>query len=245
LIFNRKSGRHAEGPGRSQWHGEEPPVPDRGPYDAGLAPHDDVERLDLGSLQIPAVEGVEVRVQADPDGTIQQVVLVHGESALQVGAFAAPRSEGIWDEVRAEILESMAADGVQAQEGDGPYGPELRARADTPQGPVALRFVGVDGPRWMIRAVYQGEAAADPSREGPLAQCLAGLIVDRGTDARPVREPLPLRLPREMAEQARQHAQAEQERLGQHAPGQHAPGQHAQGQHAQGPDGAGVNGRRV
>jgi hypothetical protein len=178
-----------------------PVVPAHGPYDITQAPGD-VQRLDLGALQIPAVDGVEVRVQADPDGTVQQVVLVHGESALQIGVFAAPRSEGIWGEVREEIRASMAADGVTPREVDGEYGVELRARVSSPQGPADIRFIGVDGPRWMVRALFQGVAAGDPSREGPLGECLAGLVVDRGEEARPAREPLPLRLPKEMAEQA-------------------------------------------
>jgi hypothetical protein len=80
---------------------------------------------------------------------------------------------------------------------------ELRARVRTPEGLTDLRFVGVDGPRWMVRCVYQGPAAADPKAAGPLAECMQGLVVDRGAEAMPVREPLPLRLPREMAEQAR------------------------------------------
>ena len=176
--------------------------PTVGPYDITEAPAD-VERLDLGSLQIPAVAGVEVRVQADPEGQIQQVVLVHGESALQLGVFAAPRTEGIWDEVRGDIRKQLFDDGVAAEEVDGEYGVELRSRVRTPDGVTDLRFVGVDGPRWMVRGVYQGPAAVDPGRAGPLAECLRGLVVDRGVEAMPVREPLPLRLPREMAEQAR------------------------------------------
>ena len=145
----------------------EPPAPDRGPYDVRHAP-DGVQRLDLGSLQIPAVEGVEVRVQANPDGGVEQIVLVDGESALQLGVFAAPRTEGIWDEVRAEIAGAMTADGVSPREVQGPYGIELTARVNTPEGPADVRFVGVDGPRWMVRALYQGAAAADRSREGAL-----------------------------------------------------------------------------
>ncbi|HWH00594.1 MAG TPA: DUF3710 domain-containing protein, partial [Pilimelia sp.] len=137
-----------------------------GPFDSAEAPPD-VPRLDLGSLLIPAVEGVEVRVQADPEGAIQQVVLVHGDNALQLGVFAAPRSEGIWDEVRTEIRDSLFADGMAAQEVTGDYGVELRARVRTPEGLTDLRFVGVDGPRWMVRAVYQGTAAVDPSLAGP------------------------------------------------------------------------------
>jgi Protein of unknown function (DUF3710) len=137
------------------------------------------------------------------------IVLVDGESALQLGAFAAPRTEGIWDEVRREIATAMAADGVQPGEIDGPYGTELTARVQTPDGSADVRFVGVDGPRWMVRALYQGPAAADPGHAGVLAQCLEGLVVVRDEEARPPREPLPLRLPAEMAEQAREQAEAQ------------------------------------
>jgi hypothetical protein len=105
--------------------------PERGPYDISEAPSG-VQRLDLGSLHIPAMPEVEVRVQANPDGVIQQVVLVYGESALQLGVFAAPRTDGIWDEWREEIRTSLAADGVVAEEIDGDYGTELRARVRTP-----------------------------------------------------------------------------------------------------------------
>ena len=38
---------------------------------------------------------------------------------------------------------------------------------------------------------------------------LAGLVVNRDQEARPVREALPLRLPKEMTEQAQQAADAE------------------------------------
>ncbi|BCJ57751.1 DUF3710 domain-containing protein [Micromonospora endophytica] len=205
MIFSRKraAGRHARDERAVEAldtvEGVEE-TPARGPYDVSEAP-DGVQRLDLGSLQIPAVPDVEVRVQADQQGVIQQVVLVHGRSALQVGVFAAPRSEGIWDEVREEIRQSLFADGAAAQEVTGEYGTELHARVRTDDGLTELRFVGVDGPRWMVRAVYQGEAAGNPAAAGPLAQCLDGLVVDRGAEAKPVREPLPLRLPREAGEQ--------------------------------------------
>jgi uncharacterized protein DUF3710 len=182
------------------------PAPDRGPYDEQYAP-EGVQRLDLGSLQIPAIDGVEVRVQANPDGAVEQVVLVHEDSALQLGVFAAPRTEGIWSEVREEIASAMSADGVSPREIVGPYGVELTARVNTPEGPASVRFVGVDGPRWMVRALYQGPAAADPDYAGVLADCLQGLVVVRDEEARPVREALPLRLPKEMAEHAQEHAE--------------------------------------
>ena len=176
------------------------PAPTSGPYDKADAPVG-VALLDLGALHIPAVDGVEVRVQADENGNVQQVVLANGESALQLGVFAAPRSDGIWDEVRAEIRKQLFTDGVAAEEVDGDYGVELRARVRTPDGLTDIRFVGVDGPRWFVRAVYQGPAAVDPSVAPGLATVLQNLVVDRGPEAMPVREPLTLRLPKEIADQ--------------------------------------------
>ncbi|MEV6595404.1 DUF3710 domain-containing protein [Actinoplanes sp. NPDC051346] len=211
-MFSRKRGgpRHVrpdDAPQTSalaQSMGDLPPAPEFGPWDSAQAP-DGVQRLDLGSLLIPAVEGVEVRVQANPEGGVEQIVLVHGNSALQLGVFAAPRTEGIWDEVRDEIAGAMKADGAAPREVDGPYGVELAARVNTPEGPADVRFVGVDGPRWMVRALFQGLAAADPAQEGVLGECLRELVVVRDNEARPVREALPLRLPREMAEAAQHH----------------------------------------
>ena len=212
MIFSRKradGGRHARDERAAEvlesYDAEEATGPSRGPYDISEV-SDDLQRLDLGSLHIPAVPEVEVRVQADPQGVIQQVVLVHGESALQLGVFAAPRSEGIWDEVREEIRQSLFADGAAAQEVQGEYGTELHARVRTPDGLTDLRFVGVDGPRWMVRGVYQGAAATNPAAAGPLSVCLDELVVDRGQEAKPVREPLPLRLPREVGDQAGEQA---------------------------------------
>jgi hypothetical protein len=197
----RRSGRHAA-PDHVQPDDvdeiEDEPI---GPYDETEAPADDVERLDLGALKVPVMVGVEIRVQAGDDGAVQQVVLIHGDNALQLGVFAAPRTEGIWNEVRGEIKSSLFADGVAAEEVSGEYGTELRARVRTPEGLNDLRFVGIDGPRWMIRGIYQGKAAVDPTLAAPLVDCLRGVVVERGKEAMPAKEALPLRLPREAVEQ--------------------------------------------
>lgn len=208
----RPAGRHARD---RRWQSDPQPVradepepvadpsgaqaPQRsGPFDLSEAPAG--HRVDLGSLQLPVVPGVQLRVQANSDGVIARVALVHGDSALQLGAFAAPRSEGIWDEVRAEIHAAMVADGAEVTELRGQYGVELWARAKTPEGPRNLRVVGVDGPRWMLRADFHGPAAVNPTQAAALTECLRGLVVNRGDEARPVREPLPLRLPPESAQ---------------------------------------------
>lgn len=214
----RRTGRHARGSDRGQASrpdpeasAPEPAVDGAGPGEAGkighAGPYDitqapaGVRRLDLGSLRIPSVGGVQVRMQANPDGAVQRVVLVHGTSALQLAAFAAPRTERIWDEVRSEISKSLFAEGIAVREVEGEYGIELRGRASTKEGSRELRIVGVEGPRWLVRADFQGPAAVDAEAARQLTECLHGLVVDRGAEARPAREPLPLRLSPEMAAQ--------------------------------------------
>lgn len=211
-MFSRKRPRHVRSDdtppsaalAQSLAADDEAPAPDRGPYDVRHAP-DGVPRLDLGSLQIPAIEGVEVRVQANPEGVVEHIVLVAGGSGVELGAFAAPRTEGIWPEVREEMLKNMAAERIDVREVDGRYGVALQAKLADPEGnPVDVRYVGVDGPRWFVRATFQGATAADPAADAVLWECLEGLVVVRDDEPRPVREPLPLRLPQEMAEQAQQ-----------------------------------------
>jgi hypothetical protein len=91
------------------------------------------------------------------------------------------------------------------QEVDDHHGTSLLARLPDPQGNlVDVRYVGVDGPRWFVRATFQGPGAVDPASAPALWECLEGLVVTRDDEPRPVREPLPLRLPPEMAEQAQQ-----------------------------------------
>ena len=207
MIFNRGRGRRADEPAGTEPEAQAPEPAEAdaeaedltGPYDVADAPAG--ERLDLGSLQIPAVDGVEIRLEADPEGVVAQVRCVHGRSGLQLAVRAAPRGEGIWDEARAEIRRSLEGDGARVEEIEGRYGPELKARIRTPGGPATVRVVGVDGPRWMVQAIYQGPAATDPRAAEPLDACLAGLVVDRGREAMPVHELLPLRLPREMLAQ--------------------------------------------
>jgi hypothetical protein len=207
-MFSRKRPRHVRpddappSTALAQSLVGEDEAPERGPYDVRHAP-EGVARLDLGSLQIPAIEGIEVRVQANPEGVIEHVVLVSGAGAVEFGAFAAPRSDKIWDEVREEMIKEMSAANISPREVDGAYGKELVARLPDPEGQlVDVRYVGVDGPRWFVRATFQGPVATDPAQAPALIECLEGLVVVRDDEPRPVREPLPMRLPREMAEQA-------------------------------------------
>jgi Protein of unknown function (DUF3710) len=178
-----------------------PPRPDFGPYDLDDAPDDDLARLDLGALRIPNVAGVNIELETGPAGEIRWVRLGHGGSRLELGAYAAPRSEGIWDEIRSDLRTALTARGVKVAEVEGDYGQELQARIRDGQIVTEVRHVGIDGPRWFVHGIYYGAAAVDPDQAGPLRDALRGLVVDRGTEARPVKETLPLRLPPEAAAQ--------------------------------------------
>ena len=192
--------------------GEDTPEAPAGPYDAADAPEDDEQsHLDLGSLRIPALAGLKVGVASDERGnTRPEVVISTEDSVMRLLACAAPRSEGIWDEVRGELAESLTKQGGKVVEvEDGPYGTELRARQPAGQNDtVTVRFAGIDGPRWFLRIMFQGACATDPEATPILDECLSGVVVDRGVEAMPVREPLTLRLTPEMAEQQKQQADA-------------------------------------
>jgi hypothetical protein len=170
-----------------------------GPFDVRDAPaSDEVERIDLGALLVPVAEDFDVRVDINEEQQVISATLAGAEGTMQLGVFAAPRNEGIWDEVRAEIAESLNAQRRStAAEQEGPFGVELHGNIpeEGGKGLVPVRFIGVDGPRWFLRAMLAGPVAADDAKASAFEDALRNVIVVRGTEPLPVREPVPLRLP--------------------------------------------------
>jgi len=201
-----------------------PPEPQRrerevavttGPWDVADAPEDGLPRLDLGSIRLPALEGMDLRVELDPQQQVIAATLRSGESQLQVAVFAAPRAEGIWDDVREDLAKSASGQGASLKDVEGPFGRELAGTimAALPAEPghaaqsvrIPARFLGVDGPRWFLRGVLTGPEAA-PGATGAggapsLEDAFRATVVVRGNDPMPVRDQLPLVLPPEAAEQ--------------------------------------------
>ena len=175
-----------------------------GPWDAADAPDrpGSVGRIDLGSLRIPAVDGMQIRLE-NPGGAGQEIsaaVLVLSGSTLELRAFAAPRTIGIWDELREDITAELTRAGARFEVEDGEHGPELLAHVpvrtpDGREGTVAARFIGVDGRRWFLRGVLQGPAATDEAASQVLRGVFADIVVVRDGAARPPREILPLHAP--------------------------------------------------
>lgn len=157
--------------------------------------------VDLGGVWLPGAEGMEIRVEVDQDsGAVSSITLVLAESSLEIGAFAAPRTEGIWADTRTEIAASLTQQGGTVDEVDGPFGAELRAKVPVqlPNGRSGIepvRFLGVDGPRWFLRGVLTGRAAVEPAADAALIGLFQEIVVVRGTLPMAPREPIPLRLP--------------------------------------------------
>jgi hypothetical protein len=177
--------------------------PTTGPWDHRDRPRDDdMPRVDLGGMRVPIPAGVEMRVEAQDDLVIA-ATLVDGPSQLMLHAFAAPKSSGIWDEVRNELAESLRQNGGSAEAAEGRFGPELRARIPDDGGTTQPgRFLGVDGPRWFLRGLLTGPAASDPGQAQRLEELFRQVVVNRGPDAMAPRDLIPLHLPRDIVESA-------------------------------------------
>ena len=194
--------------------------PDSGPVDKH-GPFDRAEvngldgRLDLGALWVTGIEGMELRLEVEQESqNVVGVTAVLGESAVQLQAFAAPRSQGIWDDIRTEIAASITSQGGTADQTSGPFGRELQARmpGQAPDGRTVFspaRFVGVDGPRWFLRAVLSGRAAIDEDAATALLDVVRATVVVRGDEAMAPRELLTLKLPDQASPVAQDEADGE------------------------------------
>ena len=184
-----------------------------GPRDAGDPGVSTEGFLDLGALRLPARKDLKIRLDVDKNsGTVAAVTVQADASSVQLTVFAAPRSSGVWDDVRPEIAAAVSGGGGATEEREGSFGTELVARVPTtlPDGRKVLqvqRFCGVDGPRWFVRAVFSGpevlqsigatlpEELASRARGEDLESLVREVVVVRGSDPMAPREPLPLRVP--------------------------------------------------
>jgi hypothetical protein len=174
-----------------------------GPFDERDAPDDQLDRVDLGALRVPVGPGIDLRLEMNEAQQVIAVTLASPDGHMQLGVFAAPRTEGIWDEVRAELASSINSQrGAARERSDGPFGVELTGKLPGDSGGlVPVRFIGVDGPRWFVRAMLVGAVATDGSKAVRFEKALRNVVVVRGSEPLPARDPVPLRLPKELAAQ--------------------------------------------
>jgi len=177
---------------------------DGGPWDETDpdAPIDDLdsERLvNFGSLRLHVPDGVEVQVQADQaSGRITQLSLRDGDSGMQLQPYASRKSGGMWPEVIDSLKSSINSSGGLVETAQGQFGIEVVAQIQAAGEGGSLqpaRFVGVDGPRWFLRAVFMGRAARDNQAAVRLTQILTSALVVRGGSAMAPGAPLIMQLP--------------------------------------------------
>lgn len=200
VVALPESSAEYEGRGdeRGPWDVEDENVPD---YD---------EYLDMGSYYLPFLKGIELRVKANR--ATQQVLgttITYGSSSVEIEAFAAPKTLGLWDDVRADLIEANK----DAKEVEGVFGTELALLVTVKGGrKVLTRIVGVDGPRWMLRGIFSGKAATDPEGEEAKAlnQFFADIVVERGDNPLAPRDLIPMHPPVAPAERKAAKAAAEE-----------------------------------
>ncbi|OBF58705.1 hypothetical protein A5787_22375 [Mycobacterium sp. 852002-50816_SCH5313054-b] len=165
----------------------------------------ELARLDLGSVLIPMPEAGQLQVELTETGVPSAVWVVTPNGRFTIAAYAAPKTAGLWREVAAELADSLRNDSAKVSIKDGPWGREVVGTATG-----VVRFIGVDGYRWMIRCVINGAHETMEALEQEARAALADTVVRRGDTPLPVRTPLPVQLPEPMAEQLRAAAAAQQ-----------------------------------
>lgn len=186
-----------------------------GPFDADEIKSQD-GYVDLGALLITPHENLQLRLEVEE--ATQRVIAVTLDlngSSLQLQAFAAPRSEGLWADIREQIGISVASQGGSIEALNGTFGAEILAKlpaeaSDGSRGFRVARFIGVDGPRWFLRGVLGGQAALEPEAATELEALFRAVVVVRGETPMPPRDLLPLSLPKDAVADADGNVPAEE-----------------------------------
>lgn len=174
--------------------------PGSGPWDEADLPERD-GLIDAGALLLPVPPEASIQFSVDKARSIVLgVVYIKAQSAVQLQAFAAPKSSGIWEDVRADLISSIASQGGKFTEVEGNYGKEVYARmpvSGNEKAVTPVRYIGIDGPRWLLRVTVSGRAALDENLADTLLhEILDDLVVVRGQVPHPPREILELRIPK-------------------------------------------------
>lgn len=161
-----------------------------GPWDASGAP-DGAEFYDFGPLKLPALPGIKARLEVDPDtGEIGAVTVRIADSALQVQVVAKDAGTSAWEGTRQELLANLRGRPGHQQVIDGRYGAEVIGvlTGRTEDGVLVdstMRFQGIEGDTWMIRAVCSGPSVTHDAVVARVDAFLSMCAVDRGDGMEP------------------------------------------------------------
>lgn len=154
--------------------------------------------IDHGAVKIPAVHGMRV----EPLGSLSQGVaagirLTIGTSLVEIEVYAAPKSGGVWDNMRHSLRELALQHGAQVEEKTTRYGVEHLVTIpvtmpDGGQGQTYVREIGHEGSRWVSRIKMVGQAAVDPQVGAEFEKLIDRIVVVRGSEPRARLEILPV-----------------------------------------------------
>ncbi|PJJ44178.1 uncharacterized protein DUF3710 [Glutamicibacter mysorens] len=200
MIFKRKKAKEQPVAEPAEDAAQNEQEPKTGPFD-----YDDIENtqeyLDFGSILIKPVAGLKVRMDVEESNKrVIAVSLEIAESRIQLMAFSSSKSESLWPGISDKIKSDISAQNGEIFTRDGEYGQELLAKVpqqlpDGRAGHVALRFVGIDGRRWFLRAVIGGAAIGNEEAANIVDGILRDVVVNRGDKPLPPAELLPLSVP--------------------------------------------------
>lgn len=173
---------------------------DSGPHDSSTVPNDGT-RLDLGALRIPSAPELEVRVEFDQESiSPMSVSMILPHSIISIQAFASPRNEDTWPDVRDDVVEELEKHGIETSVVLGRFGTEIHTVMPSQEFDgetiiTPVRFIGVDGDRWFLRVVVSGAGAIDDESSNEVDELIADVVVHRGEVPMGPGEPLSIVLP--------------------------------------------------
>ena len=183
----------------------------QGPWDyddEGIDPDDDDRYISFGSMFLPLVEGLTIRAKRSQDpqspSPLESITVQLGDGAIEIVPFAAPKTLGLWDDMSDELLDANKSAKVQ----EGRFGDEVMLPVAVKGKTMMTRIVGVDGPRWLLRGIFTGDAAdGESDNKKALEDYFAQIIVRRGDAPLAPRDIIPI-LPPKTAAQRRADAAA-------------------------------------
>lgn len=155
--------------------------------------------VDLGGIKVAPREGLQMRLEVDERAKrVVAATLGYADSQLQLQAFAAPKTTGLWNQTRAELAAQLSQQGAKVLEFEGALGTDLLVTTPAVAGQGEsreIRFIGVDGPRWMLRGLIMGKGASDLDAYDSLIELFRETVVVRGEQPLPPGEMLALKVP--------------------------------------------------
>ena len=162
--------------------------------------------LDLGAVFLPNIPGLEVHLDLDPrSGKGKSVSLHLNMTIAEVQIFAAAVNDDLWATMRDAISSGLRDQKVDCTVEMGRFGTEIHAVMPTVDldgnaHVQPVRFVGVRGSRWLVRAVISGDGALLSGQPNPDAgpdidEVISQLVINRGDEPIPPGERLALRSP--------------------------------------------------